>query len=181
MGRKWGSNEDIHVGDIFDCIASASPFARPDYYQVVALKGRTQVVLHAIHSETYINEGISEDSPLSRYRKRDRPLPGQFMREDEMREIREYRKQGKLIRFAGERVTAWVSPDRAGNGRLLLYEVGEIGRGLGVYYTLAEPKDWEPWDAEAIRKLEEYERAYNEVLREHLNGNKEVPWPEYPL
>lgn len=64
MGRKWGSNESIRIGDIFECISVLSSWARPEYYQVVALRGRTQVMLHAIRSETYINEGIAEDSPL---------------------------------------------------------------------------------------------------------------------
>ena len=179
MGKRWGSNEDIHIGDIFNC---EGLIPRPDYYQVVALRGKTQVVLHAIHSETYINDGIAEDSPLSR--KRTRPMPGQFMREDEMPGpgVYAYWKRDKEIRVIGEKVTAWVSLDRKPDGSPILLEVGELSRKFEIYYTLARPKDWEPWDEETIQKLEEYERARDEVFRERfLKGNKEVPWPEYPI
>lgn len=179
MGKKWGSNENIHIGDIFDCYEpNVLRDTRPEYYQVVALRGRTQVVLHAIHSETYINEGIAEDSLLRR--ERTRPLPGQFMTEDEMW-TQEYRMRDKLIRISGEKVTAWVSPDRRLDGRLVLYEVGEIPRSLGISYVLALPKDWEPWDAETIQKLEEYERATQERMHRSLEGDHDSPWPEYPI
>ena len=181
MGKKWGSNEDIHIGDIFDCIVSNDLGARPEYYQVVALRGRTQVILHAIRSETYINEGISEDSPLYWHRKRTRPLPGQFMTEDEMWTKREYQKRGKTIRITGEEVTAWVSPDRMPDGRPILLEVGELPRRWGIYYILAQPKSWEPWDAETIQKLEEYRRQEAEVLNRRWEGETDAPWPEYPI
>jgi len=49
MGSKWGSNEDIHIGDIFQCWFG--PYVgQPDsdYYQVAALRGRTQVVLRPL-------------------------------------------------------------------------------------------------------------------------------------
>lgn len=178
MGRKWGSNEGIHIGDIFKCVWELGTWYREEYYQVVALRGRTQVVLHAVHSETYINEGIAEDSSLRR--ERTRPLPGQFMRADEMPEvppIRMYEKQGKLILDAGERVTAWVSLERMPTGRLLLREVGN----LGCYFIQGKPRDWELWDAETIQKLEEYAHQADEVLRRHDKGETDVPWPEYPL
>ena len=181
MGKKWGSNEDIRIGDIFDCIVSENLWARPEYYQVVALRGRTQVILHAGRSETYINEGISEDSSLHWHRKRTRPLPGQFMTEDEMWVIVEYQRRGKTIRITGEKVTAWVSPDRSPDGSPILLEVGELPRRWGIYYRLAQPKDWEPWDAEMIQKLEEYRRQENEAIVRQWKGETDVPWPEYPL
>lgn len=180
MGRKWGSNEGIHIGDIFKCNEECAwycPYTHEEYYQVVALRGRTQVVLNAIRSEICINEGIAEDSPVSWHRRLVRPLPGQFMSLDEMPYSCAYEKDGKWIRFGGDRVTAWVSPERTPDGRLLLREVGE----LAVYYLPAQSKDWEPWDAETIQKMEEYCRARDEVVLKYGWDNKEAPWPEYPL
>ena len=49
MGSKWGSNEGIRIGDIFACWCG--PYVdRPEtnYYQVTALRGRTQVVLRPL-------------------------------------------------------------------------------------------------------------------------------------
>ena len=65
MGKKRGSNEDIRIGGIFECW-DGPDMLQPDsdYYQVVALRGKTQVVLRPLQMETYINEGIAEDSPL---------------------------------------------------------------------------------------------------------------------
>ena len=76
MGKKWGSNEDIHIGGIFCCYADSWP----EYYQVTALRGRTQVILHAVRSEIYINEGIAESSSLYWRRERTWPLTGQLLR-----------------------------------------------------------------------------------------------------
>lgn len=153
MNHKWGSNEDIHVGDIFNCWSFTS--ARPEYYQVVALRGRTQVVLHAIRSETYTQEGISEDSPLHYHKTRTRPLPGQFITEKEVYEIREFEVRGKWFRITGEEVTAWVEPERGPDGRPRLREVGPGGWMLGCFYDLKRPEDWDPWDLETVRRMEE--------------------------
>jgi len=79
MGNKWGSNEGIRTGDIFGCWYG--PYVvRPDsdYYQVAALRGKTQVVLRPLRMETYINEGIEKDSPLYWLRERKRPVVSQY-------------------------------------------------------------------------------------------------------
>lgn len=68
MGKKWGSNKGIHVGDVFSCYRGIHDHL--EYYQVVGLRGQTQGVLHAIRSETYIQEGISEDGPMRYHRTR---------------------------------------------------------------------------------------------------------------
>ena len=179
MGKKWGSNEDIHIGDIFRCWTVNS--FRPDYYQVVSLRGRTQVILRAIQSETYINEGIDDYSLLFLHRERTRPLPGRFADENEGWPVHGYRKGDREILVTWQTVTAWVHPCRTSEGRPQLQEVGEFSRRLGITYSLELPKDWEPWDAETIQKLEEYERQRNEVCARHLKGETDVPWPEYPI
>ena len=123
MSKKWGSNEGIRIGDIFWCWCG--PYVgQPDsdYYQIVALRGKTQVVLRPLRMETYINDGIEKDSPLYWLRERKRPLPGQFMTADELVAMARY-ERGKEIRRTGEEVTAWVLPDKTVEGRLLLQEV----------------------------------------------------------
>ncbi len=150
MSKKWGSNEGIRIGDIFWCWCG--PYVgQPDsdYYQIVALRGKTQVVLRPLRMETYINDGIEKDSPLYWLRERKRPLPGQFMTADELVAMARY-ERGKEIRRTGEEVTAWVLPDKTVEGRLLLQEVR-----WGSIFSLARPEDWEAWDAETIRRMEE--------------------------
>ena len=159
MGKKWGSNEDIRVGDIFRSDDIYWSCGRPTYYQVVALRGKTQVVLHAIRSETYTQEGISEDGPLYFYRTRTRPLLGQFMAKEEMWETHEFEVRGKRVRITGEEVTAWVQPDRRPDGRPWLREVGPGWSRLGYYYDLERPENWEPWDIETARRMEAEEYA----------------------
>ena len=150
MGSKWGSNEGIRIGDIFWCWCG--PYAdqpASDYYQVVALRGKTQVVLRPLRTERYINEGIEEGSPLHWNREQERPLPGQFLTASELIAMARY-ERGKEIMRTGEEVTAWVLPERTVEGRLLLQEVR-----WGSTFSLAHPEDWEPWDAETIQRLEE--------------------------
>lgn len=176
MGKKWGSNQDIHAGDIFCCWTDGWP----TYYQVTALRGRTQVILHAVRSETYINEGIAEDSPLYWHRKRTRPLAGQLLPADETIAF-VFWERGKPVRVAQEEVTAWVLPCRSVDDRPQLQVMGIAGKRMHVTFTMGQPEDWEPWDAEMIRKLEEYARQKNEVFMKHLEGDKEKSWPEYPI
>lgn len=105
MGNKWGSNEGIHVGDIFECMCG--PYSGdPDsyYYQVTALRGRAQVVLRPLRAE------------------RKRPLPGQFLTEDEVSAMVRY-ERGREIRRTGLEVTAWVHPVRTAEGGVQLQEV----------------------------------------------------------
>lgn len=175
MGKKWGSNEDIHIGSIFCCYADGWP----EYYQVTALRGKTQVILHAVRSETYINEGIAEGSSLLGRRERTRPLAGQLLSADEVMTFA-FWERGKTVRITQEEVTARVLPCRSVDGRPLLQVMGIAGKRMRVTFTLGRPEDWEPWDAEMIRKLEEYERQSKEVFIKRLKGDKEASWPECP-
>lgn len=164
MGKKWGSNEGICIGDIFECW-SGPYLDQPDsdYYQVVALRGKTQVVLRPLRMETYINEGIEEGSPLYWRRKRKRPLPGRFMTTDELTILARY-EHGKEIRRTGEEVTAWVLPDRTVEGGLVLQEV----RWRSTFSSV-QPEDWEPWDAETIKQMEdEYRQEMEDLARRFL-------------
>lgn len=150
MENKWGSNEGIRIGDIFECLCG--PYlGNPDsaFYQVTALRGGTQVVLRPLRTERYINEGIGEDSPLSLFRERTRPLPGQFLTADDVSAMVRY-ERGREIRRTGLEVTAWVLPKRTAEGRVQLQEVR-----WGSTFSLAHPEDWAPWDAETIRQMEE--------------------------
>ena len=182
MGKKWGSNEDIHVGDIYQCICTAWDDLHT-YYQVTALRGKTQVVLHAIHRETYINEGIGEDSPLYGMRKRQRPLPGQFKSFEDSGGLRfEWEVKGKLIELTTEELTAWVMPEKPGpDRRHRLRAVGLAWTKFEAWFEHTLPEDWEHWDAETIRKLEEYYRQQEEALDRYLAREKDVVWPEYPI
>ena len=167
MGKKWGSNEGIRIGDIFECWDG--PYLdRPDsdYYQVVALRGKTQMVLRPLQMETYINEGIAEDSPLHWRRERKRPLPGRFMTAEHLIARVRY-ERGKEIRRTGEEVTAWVLPGRTIEGRPQLREVR-----WGAIYSLALPEDWEPWDAETIKQLEEEDLQARKELAQRRLGEQ---------
>lgn len=167
MGKKWGSNEGIRIGDIFECWYG--PYLdRPDsdYYQVVALRGKTQMVLRPLQMETYINEGIAGDSPLHWRRERKRPLPGCFMTAKHLTALVRY-ERGKEIRRTGEEVTAWVLPGRTIEGRPQLREVR-----WGAIYSLALPEDWEPWDAETIKQLEEEDLQARKELAQRRLGEQ---------
>lgn len=51
MGNKWGSNEGICVGDIFECMFGPYLGAPDsDYYQVAALRGRTQAAFRPLRT-----------------------------------------------------------------------------------------------------------------------------------
>lgn len=150
MRKKWGSNEGIHVGDIFECWAG--PYGgKPDsdYYQVTALRGKTQVLLRPLRTERYIQEGIDEGSLLSLFRERKRPLPRQFMTGDELTAMVRY-ERGKEIRRTGIEVAAWVLTDRTVEGRQMLQEVH-----WRCQYSFSLPEDWEPWGAETVKRMEE--------------------------
>lgn len=167
MGSKWGSNEDIHIGDIFQCWFG--PYVgQPDsdYYQVAALRGRTQVVLRPLRTETDLNEDIEEGSPLYWLRERNRPLPGQFMTASELTALVRYAR-GKEIRRTGEEVTAWVLPDRTVEGRLLLQEIHWKSS-----FSLAQPEDWAPLDTETIRQMEEEYRQEKEDFARRSLGEE---------
>lgn len=56
MGKKWGRNEDIKIGDIFRDFSSFTP-EPAEYYQVTTLRGKTLVELHALHSDGFFSEG----------------------------------------------------------------------------------------------------------------------------
>lgn len=180
MGKKWGSNEDIHVGDIFRCWSTWGGEVW-EYYQVVELRGKSQVVLHAIYSECFINEGISEDSPLFWRRERTRPVPGKFADLNHPVERRVYCIQGGYLELTTEKLTAWVCPERYDDGTYRLQAMGMLYKKWGLCFNQELPKSWAVWDAETIRKLEEYERLNDEALSKSLRGEEDVVWPEYPI
>lgn len=167
MGNKWGSNEGIHIGDIFECWSG--PYtAQPDsdFYQVAALRGKTQAVLRPLRTERYINEGIEKDSPLSLFRERPRPLPGQFLTADDVSSMVRY-ERGREIRRTGLEVTARVLPNRTVEGRVQLQEVR-----WGSGFRQSFPEDWAPWDAETIRQMEEKALQEQEDFAKRLMGEE---------
>ena len=149
MGQKWGRNEGIHIGDIFECL-NGPYLSNPDsdYYQVVALRGKTQVVLRPLRTEKYINERIEKDCPLYWCREQKRPLPGQFLTEDEVVPMAR-QECGKEIPRTGVEVTAWVQPYRTVENSPCLQEVRWKSS-----FVLVRPEDWE-WDEDTIKKFVE--------------------------
>lgn len=175
MGQKWGRNDGIHIGDVFYCWGPPT-FAlcseRAEHYQVIALRGKAQVVLRALRSEPYINENVKEGSPLWRiFRERSRPLPGQFMAESEL-EVTPFMVNGKLILTPGWEVTAWVLPFKSPEGR---YRLIEVGWKKGVGFDMEYPEDWESWDEETIKRLEEKARAEEEQFLRKLEAKTAFP------
>lgn len=155
---KWGSNEGIRIGDIYEYWYS--PYidqADSNYYQVVALRGRTQVVLRPLRME------------------QDRPLPGQFMTASELTPQVRY-ERGKEIRRTGEEVIAWVLPYKTAEGEFLLSEV----RWRAVLSQVL-PEDREPGDTEAIKQMEEeYLQARKELAQRWLGEQRGLElWTKY--
>ena len=181
MGKKWGSNEDIHVGDIFQCW---SPIYDVwwEYYQVVELRGKSQVVLHAVYSERYINEIIPEDSPLYWRREQSRPLRGKFASLDDPVVRWGFWKQNAYIELTTEKMTAWVLPEREDDGRIRLQAMGLLYQKTGYWFSQGLPEDWEPWDEEKLRENEEYvrqlaeeaDKSWNERMERIRNGQNYI-------
>lgn len=173
MNHKWASNKGIQIGDIYRCDTFWGE--RPEYYEVTALRGRTQVVLHAIHSEEFAQEGIEEGSPLSLYRTRTRPLPGQFMRREEMWGVCEVMYRGRRVLLTGEEAVAWAVDEQRVEGRP--YRLREVGPGWhlhGVLYNYCPPEEWRVWSLEEVRAMEEECRREHEQLWGTGNaGNEE--------
>lgn len=154
MGKKWGSNRDIHPGDIFQCRVNDDWFWM---YQVTALRGKTQVALHAIQSECFVDEGIAPDSPLSWRRKLERPLLGQYAPKEQVIKYGFWCK-GEYQEITSEETLAWVLPERAADGRHYLQAVGPASRRCGVCFQQVLPEDWQPLPAERIQELEQAAR-----------------------
>lgn len=162
MAQKWGSNENIHIGDIFHVSDLYDDWRL--YYQVTALRGRTQVILHAIQEETYFQEGISEDSPLYWHRKRVRPLLGQFLPMDKPFVTYGLWERGQYMEFTQELVTAWVLPDLQIDGRTRLRAVGLPWRKFwGFFQRTGNPgmrKQLDGWRKKIVRNKKCYTDVY---------------------
>jgi len=154
MGKKWGSNEEIRIGDVFRSWIFWDDFPWvTDYYQVTALRGKTQVVLRALCTEFLFQGGSEEDHLRWLRAKQIRPLPGRFLPEKELGWVQIYKK-GKILSYPEGEVTAWVHPVKEPDGRIQLVEVGWE---KGVCFSMEYPEDWVPRDAEAINEPDEEE------------------------
>lgn len=80
MGKKWPTNENIQIGDIFketfrdECGSSCA------FYQVVGKRAKTLVELQPIRGEDFVDETCS----LGLGQVRVRPLPGEFFEDTEV-------------------------------------------------------------------------------------------------
>ena len=73
----------------------------------------------------------------------------------------------KEIQRTGEAVTAWVLPNRTVEGRLQLQKIR-----WGSIFSLAQPEDWAPWDAETIQRLEEENLQEREDFAKRFLGEE---------
>lgn len=173
MGKKWGRNEDIQIGDIFYDFSSLTPVPA-EYYQVTALRGKTLVELRALHSDGYFSEG-GHWVPT-------RPIPGCFMDRKYAEDfgVYEVQRRGQTVRTAREEITARVMPEKTARGRLLLREL-EYG-WIRLEYWLEQilPEDWDPWDPEDLQMMKDYYTQWNEVSKKRSEGDLETPWPKHP-
>lgn len=80
MGKKWPTNENIHIGGIFketfrdECGSSCA------FYQVVGKRAKTLVELRPIREEDFVDETCN----LGLGQVLVRPLPGQFFEDAEI-------------------------------------------------------------------------------------------------
>ena len=71
MGKKWPTNENIHIGDIFKHSSYDECGSGCSFYQVVGLRGKTLVELRGIRGESYVDESCQ----LGYGQVKVRPLP----------------------------------------------------------------------------------------------------------
>lgn len=74
MGKKWPTNENIQIGDIFEETFRDECGSSCAFYQVVGKRAKTLVELRHIRGERFVDENCN----LSLGQVRVRPLPGQF-------------------------------------------------------------------------------------------------------
>lgn len=75
MGKKRATNEDIHIGEIYESWSSDECGRSCAFYQVVGKRAKTLVELRAIRGERFVDESCN----LGLGQVKSRPLPGQFM------------------------------------------------------------------------------------------------------
>ena len=75
MGKKRTTNEDIHVGEIYESSSSDECGRWCSLYQVVGKRAKTLVELRAIRGERFVDESCN----LGLGQVKIRPLPGQFI------------------------------------------------------------------------------------------------------
>lgn len=174
MGKKWGRNEDIQIGDIFYDFSSFTPVPA-EYYQVTALRGKTLVELHAIHSDGHFSEG-GHWVPT-------RPIPGCFMDRKYAEDFGVYavQRRGQTVLTAREEITARVMPEKTAWGMPLLRELEHFGKyRLEYWFWQTLPQDWAPWDPKDLQMMKDYYAQCNEVYKKRSEGDLETPWPKNP-
>ena len=75
MGKKRPTNEDIHIGEIYESTSSDECGHSCSFYQVVGKRAKTLVELRAIRGERFVDESCN----LGLGQVKSRPLPGQFI------------------------------------------------------------------------------------------------------
>ena len=132
MGKKLPTNENIHIGEIYEHSCTTEDDHTCSFYQVVGLRAKTLVELRKIQGEFYVDETCDR----SRSEVRVRPLPGQFEEGAETFTVR----AGGVADWRGGRKRLCTINSRFGNWLESYYEVreGEAGDWSGVtgYYEL---------------------------------------------
>ena len=80
MGKKWPTNENIQIGDIFNETFRDECGSSCAFYQVVGKRAKTLVELRPIRGERFVDE----DCNLGLGQVWVRPLPGQFCEDAEI-------------------------------------------------------------------------------------------------
>lgn len=80
MGKKRPSNENIHIGEIYEWTSRAECGSSCGFCQVVGLRGKTLVELRAIRGERFMDESCAQGVQMT---VKVRPLPGQFFEDSE--------------------------------------------------------------------------------------------------
>lgn len=96
MGRKMPTNEDIHIGDIFQATFRDECGSSCAFYQVVGLRAKTLVELRAIRGERFWDESCAQ-WPTNMVKVR--PLPGQFLENCEKFTVR----VGRVSEYTGRK------------------------------------------------------------------------------
>jgi len=134
MGKKWPSNETIHIGEIFESTSRDECGCSCAFYQVVGKRAKTLVQLRGIRGEYFVNENCN----LGLGQVRVRPLPGQFWEGSEAFTVR----MGEPCGYTGKKhLYRPETEDACGESYYEMRE-GDVGylSGYDGFYALDKMK-----------------------------------------
>lgn len=145
MGKKRPTNENIHIGEIYESTSSDECGHSCSFYQVVGKRAKTLVELRAIRGEHFVDESCN----LGLGQVKSRPLPGQFFEDDKVFTVR----AATVSEYTGKKCL--YKPEKSDECGAVYFEMreGEVGHlsGYDGIYALDQLKKegklppWAKW------------------------------------